>query len=242
MRVGIYAYGPSTITLDRAAVITRFSPDGAHADRQVAAGQVSLPAGIHRIISKEPITVVGSVSCDLFVSLNDASEWPDPATTFGRFRSTFPEITYRAIQEFFPVLATGTWAPGQTSRLGIYAYEPATISVDKEVTIGQFQGAPCSAERKAGPGKVLLETGIYRIYADTPVRAVCDGNSDITVMEDYKSGPPDIAATLGRFSAAFPGVTQAQLREFFPSMARGFELPWASAEAVTVAGPAYPTP
>lgn len=240
MRVGMYVYGPSTITLDRAAVITRLVASGAHTSQRVAAGKVALAVGIYRIVSAEPLTVIGSLNCDLFVSLSDSAAWPNPAVTFGRFACTFPEITYAMIQAFFPATSGGATTDEQTFRIGVYAYETSTLELDRTVVVTPFPGRDPAAERKLGPGKALLEPGIYRVVTDAPLSIQGDANCDVYVSIEGKQQIPDIAATLGRFSAVFPMVTQAQLQEFFPLLARGFDLQWSDAETTEQASSPSP--
>lgn len=224
MRIGIYAYGPCTITLDAAVTLTRFSRDGAHPEFELGPGTVSLAAGIYRIVSAEHITVVGSLSCDLFVSLNDSAPWPDPAVTFGRFRSTFPEVSYAALRPFFEMTSIAVAKSPRMTKVAICAYAPATVAVDQPVVVTRYPGNSPTDDFKAGPGKVQLTAGLYRIYADSAVQVTCDTNSDIVFTIEEKGGPPPLLATLGRFAPAFPTVTAPDLERFFPLVERGLDL------------------
>lgn len=222
MRIGIYAYGPCTITLDAAVTLTRFSRDGAHPEFELGPGTVSLAAGIYRIVSAEHITVVGSLSCDLFVSLNDSAPWPDPAVTFGRFRSTFPEVSYAALRPFFEMTSIAVAKSPRMTKVAICAYAPATVAVDQPVVVTRYPGSSPSDDFKAGPGKMQLAPGIYRIYLDAPLAVTCDVNSDVVTITGKEI--PQVSSNLGRFAPAFPTVTAPDLERFFPLVERGLDL------------------
>lgn len=237
MQAAIFAYGPSTLSIDLPATLTRLSEASACPAQTLAAGKHPLTAGIYRVSSAAALTLAGSLHCDVYMFEDGYPVLPPPARMFGRFAAAFPEVSYRWLCAAFEVSALGDLGASQLARFAIIAYGPATVSVDRELTLSTFP-LPSTADRKVGPGKVALAPGLYRAVAPATTAIAGDESSDVAILINGKGGGPDIASLLGRFSAVFAHISQDDLRGYFPAIARDVTLPWAQPTTLVGVAPA----
>lgn len=236
MQAAIFAYGPSTLSIDLPATLTRLSETSVCPAQTLAAGKHPLTAGIYRV-SAAALTLAGSLHCDVYRFEDGYPVLPPPARMFGRFAAAFPEVSYRWLCESFEVSPLGALGASQLARFAIIAYGPATVTVDRELTLSTFPFA-CSADRKVSPGKVALGPGLYRAVAPATTAIAADEHSDVAIRINEKDGDPDIASLLGRFSAVFAHISQDDLRGYFPAIARDVTLPWLQPTTLVGVAPA----
>jgi hypothetical protein len=103
MRVGIYAYGPTTVRLTGSATLLTFSPVvKERSSKVVQAGQHSLTLGIYLILPAEKCAISVTGDCDVVV-LADKDDWPDPKGQLAGFDANFPEVDYKSLKEFVSI-------------------------------------------------------------------------------------------------------------------------------------------
>lgn len=237
MQAAVFSYGPSTLSLDLPATLTRLSEAGPCPTQTLAAGKHPLVRGIYRVSSATALTLSASLHCDIYPFEAGYPVLPSPARMFGRFAAGFPEVSQRWLCEAFEARSLDSLGASTLARFAIVAYGPATVTVDRELTLSTFPLAS-SADRKVGPGKVALGPGLYRVIAPATTAIAADEQSDVLVVINEKDDVPTIASRLGRFSAVFPNLSQADVRSYFPAIARDVELRWLQPTTLVGVAPA----
>lgn len=237
MQAAVFSYGPSTLSLDLPATLTRLSEAGPCPSQLLAAGKHPLGRGIYRVSSATALPLGGSLHCDIYSFEDGYPVLPSPARMFGRFAAAFPEVSHRWLCEAFEARSLDALGTGTPARFAIVAYGPATVTVDRELTLSTFPLAS-SADRKIGPGKVVLAPGLYRVIAPATTAISADEQSDVSIVISGKSGDPGIASLLGRFAAVFPNLSQADVSSYFPAIARNVELRWLQPTTLVGVAPA----
>lgn len=237
MQAAVFSYGPSTLSLDLPATLTFLSEAGPCTAQALAAGKHPLVRGIYRVSSATALTLGGSLHCDIYPFEAGYPVLPSPARMFGRFAAAFPQVSYRWLCQAFEASSLDSVSVSKLARFAIVAYGPATVIVDRELTLSTFPLAS-SADRKVGPGKVALAPGLYRVVAPATTAIAADEHSDVSMVINDKDGIPDIASLLGRFSAVFPYLSQADVSSYFPAIARDVELRWLQPTTLVGVAPA----
>lgn len=104
MRVGIYAYGPTSVQLTGSAKLLTFS--SAPEERQttnLAAGSHQLSRGIYLILPQVGCAVTAGSGCDLVALDGDKDDWPDPKGQIAAFDAAFASVDYKSLKEFFTI-------------------------------------------------------------------------------------------------------------------------------------------
>ncbi len=237
MQAAVFSYGPSTLSLDQPATLTLLSETGACAAQLLAAGKHPLVRGIYRVSSAAALTLGASFHCDIYSFEAGYPVLPSPARMFGRFAAAFPKVSYRWLCEAFEASSLDALGAGKLARFAIVAYGPATVTVDRELTLSTFPLAS-AADRKIGPGKVALAPGLYRVIAPATTAIAADEHSDVIVTISEKEEFPTITSLLGRFAAVFPNLSQADVNSYFPAIARNVELRWLQPTTLVGVAPA----
>lgn len=237
MQAAVFSYGPSTLSLDLPATLTLLSEAGPCPAQTLAAGKHPLVRGIYRVSSATALTLGGSLHCDIYSFEAGYSVLPSPSRMFGRFAAAFPEVSYRWLCEAFEASPLDSVSVSKLARFAIVAYGPATVIVDRELTLSTFPLAS-SADRKVGPGKVALAPGLYRVIAPAATTIATDEHSDVVVTVSEKEEYPTITSLLGRFAAVFPYLSQADVSSYFPAIARNVELRWLQPTTLVGVAPA----
>lgn len=107
MRVGIYVYSPTTVTLSHAAEAVKYVPGGEPRTAMPLSGQAQLAPGIYRIVTDQPLRVTPTDGAEVVVLEDPKDPWPDPKTQLHatRFTAAFPAVNHTELQNFFPAIA-----------------------------------------------------------------------------------------------------------------------------------------
>lgn len=237
MQAAVFSYGPSTLSLDLPATLTLLSETGPCPAQLLAAGKHPLVRGIYRVSSATALTLGASFHCDIYSFEAGYPVLPSPARMFGRFAAAFPEVSHRWLCEAFEASPLDSLGAGKLARFAIVAYGPATVTVDRELTLSAFPLAS-AADRKVGPGKVALAPGLYRVIAPATTAIAADEHTDVLITINTKTDVPDIVSLLGRFAAVFPYLSQADVSSYFPAIARNVELRWLQPTTLVGVAPA----
>jgi len=104
MRVGIYAYGPTSIQLTGTAKLLTLKPETKERSSvELTAGPHPLPRGIHLILPQVGCAVSAGGGCDLVVLDGDKDDWPDPKGQIAAFDTAFSSVDYKTLGEFFTI-------------------------------------------------------------------------------------------------------------------------------------------
>lgn len=105
MRVGIYAYGPTSIQLTGEAKLFTYSAETKQrTSRNVEPGSHPLPRGIYLVfpIGKGSISVGGG--CDMIAVEDDKDDWPDPKGQLAGFDEAFASVDHKSLKDFFAIV------------------------------------------------------------------------------------------------------------------------------------------
>jgi hypothetical protein len=107
MRVGIYVYSPTTVTLSHAAEAVKYVPDGEPRTAVTLSGQAQLAPGIYRIVTDQPLQVAPGDGAEVIFETDPKNPWPDPKTQLhaAAFTAAFPAVSHTELQKFFPAIA-----------------------------------------------------------------------------------------------------------------------------------------
>jgi len=95
MRTGIYAYNPTTLTIQGSETLDVVSLDGMTNKQVNQSGSVQVPAGIYKVISTSTVTVTGT-GIEV-ITMEDKDPWPDPlANVVNAFN-----VTTSILRDFF---------------------------------------------------------------------------------------------------------------------------------------------
>jgi hypothetical protein len=104
MRVGIYAYGPTSVQLTGSAKLLTFSSDPkGQQSTQIEAGSHPLSRGIYLILPHVGCAVSAGGGCDLVALDGDKDDWPDPKGQIAAFDAAFASVEYKSLKEFFTI-------------------------------------------------------------------------------------------------------------------------------------------
>lgn len=105
MRVGIYAYGPTTLTLTCEAKLYSLSPETKErTSRPLGEGVHQLVRGIYLVYPTGKGSVSAGNGADVIVVEGDKDDWPDPKGQIAAFNAAFPSIDYQTLKEFTSIV------------------------------------------------------------------------------------------------------------------------------------------
>jgi hypothetical protein len=105
MRVGIYAYGPTTLQLGCEAKLYSLSPETKErTSRPLGEGAHELARGIYLVYPTGKGSVSAGGGCDVIVVEGDKDDWPDPKGQIAAFDAAFPTVDHNTLKEFVSIV------------------------------------------------------------------------------------------------------------------------------------------
>jgi hypothetical protein len=104
MRVGIYAYGPTSVQLTGKAKLLTFSAETKESPSvELLPGANPLGRGIYLILPIDDCAVSATGECDMITPAGDKDDWPDPKAQIASFDATFASVDYASLKAFFAI-------------------------------------------------------------------------------------------------------------------------------------------